>query len=150
MSTLHRPIGTPLILYLGRRILRRWRKGRYRNESWGQTFHEPKLICTLNKVHAGLWAPGTWKVRRHESIKERLVQFDTAQLFFSPSLAGNFAFGATLERLWIRHRTFHVSNLMHTLFYVFCELFDRNEHFSPFELSSAEIKIGASESNQLV
>ena len=71
-------------------------------------------------------------------------QLGTALPFFSPNLTGNFAFrAANLERLWFR-RTFHVSNLMHKSNYynVFCKQFDRNEHFSPLELSSAALKIG--------
>ena len=61
------------------------------------------------------------------------------QPFFSPIQAGSFAFGATLERLWFRRRTFHVPNLMQNYFNVFVSILTE---FSPFELSSAAIKIG--------
>ena len=52
-----------------------------------------------------------------------------------------------LERLWngfdSDHQTFHVPNLMHKLLYnVFSKQFDRNEHISSPEFSSAGIKIG--------
>ena len=61
------------------------------------------------------------------------------QPFFSPIQAGSFAFGATLERLWFRRRTFHVPNLMQNYYNVFVSILTE---FSPFELSSAAIKIG--------
>ena len=83
-----------------------------------QSFHEPNLIHWIRYM----------KSAASDSIRKAC--------FFSPSTAGNFAFGVTLVWLWFRHRTFHVySN-------IFCKQFDRNEHFSPFELSSAAIKIG--------
>ena len=72
---------------------------------------------------------------------ERLFQFGTAQPFFPPIPAGNFDFEVTLERFWFRRRTFHMLNLIHKLFNVFCKHFDRNEHFSPFEFSSASESI---------
>ena len=61
---------------------------------------------TLNKVlkKFGFWIS-----------LERLFQFGMALPFFSPGPAGNCAFGATLEWLWFRRRTFHVPNLMHKL-----------------------------------
>ena len=44
--------------------------------------------------------------------------FRLAQLGISP-----------LERLWFRHRTFHVQNLMHNYYNVFCERFEPRSHF---------------------
>ena len=58
---------------------------------------------------------------------------------------------STVERLWnsfdsdaelFMYRTFHVPNLIVNYYIVFCKQFDQNEHFSPFEFTSAGIKIG--------
>ena len=75
-------------------------KARFRR----RTFHEPDLIHWIKFSKSS--ASGNL---------ERLFQFGTAQPFFSPSSAGNFAFGATLETLWFRRRTFHEPSLMHKL-----------------------------------
>ena len=69
-------------------------KARFRRRS----FHEQNLICILGSAY--------------EKIG---VQFETAQPFFSPGLAGNFDSGTVLERLCFRRRTFHVPNQMHKL-----------------------------------
>ena len=54
----------------------------------------------------------TWKVRPPNQLGTPLSIWN-AQPFFTPSPAGNFDCGTTLERLWFRRRTFHVPNLMH-------------------------------------
>ena len=67
-----------------------------------------------------------------ESIRNRLFQFGTAQPLISP-----------LERPWNAFDSDAELFMYRTNYYnVFCKQFDRNEHFSPFELSSAAIKIG--------
>ena len=51
-----------------------------------------------------------------------------------------------LERLWNGFDSdaglFMYRTLCTNYYNVFCKQFERNEHFSPFELSSAAIKIG--------
>ena len=106
--------------------------------SWDHFNSQQKLKTILmqnfgvtNKEHSGmLWY--FWS-----------GQFGTAQLFFSPSPAGNFAYGGTLERLWFRDAEFFMYRTKCINYYnVFCKHFDRNEHFLPFELSSMAIMIG--------
>ena len=64
-------------------------------------------------------------------------QFEMAQPFFLPSLAGNFGHVA-LEQYWFRFQTFHVLNLTHWIKYMKSLMSEsiRNTYGQPFFLSS--------------
>ena len=57
------------------------------------------LVCLLSTLRPSLDAKPNNNIELRSSKVRRLNQLGTAQPFFSPSSAGNFAFGATLERL---------------------------------------------------
>jgi len=98
----------------------------------------PRLVTVTNKTYAlfadnfrfTLLGPGSdaelfmslvrWikfmKISVSESTRNACFNLEwLMQPFFLPIPAGNFAFGATLERLWFRCPTFHVANLKHKL-----------------------------------
>ena len=63
--------------------------------------------------------------------------FNLEQFSLSSHLARIY-FGVAL----IQTLNFHVPKLMHIIYNTFCRQFDQNEHYPPFEFSSARIKIG--------
>ena len=74
-----------------------------------------------------------------ESIRYAYI-FNLEQLSWSSRLA--WLGILTMERLWKGFDSDAELFMFRTLYNVFCKQFDQNEHFSPFEFSSAGIKIG--------
>ena len=69
-----------------------------------------------------IWIQKRLKLLIKESIHSTITvsinkQFEMAQPFFLPSLAGNFGHVA-LEQYWFRFQTFHVLNLTHWIKYM--------------------------------
>ena len=80
------------------------------NKAWfrRRSFHEPSLIHWIKYMKSSVF----------ESIRNACFNLERLSLSFTPSPAGNFDCGTTLERLWqlwFKRRTFHVPNLMYKL-----------------------------------
>ena len=72
-------------------------------------------------------------------MNELLFQFGATQPFFTLRPAGHFDCGRTLEYLLIQTPNFSCTEPNALIIITY---FHRSEQFSPFEFSSARIKIG--------
>ena len=97
-----------------------------------RTFHAPNLIHWIKYMKSS----ASESVRNACFNLERLSRsFRLARPGISPLDRLWNAFDSDAELFMYRTQCINYYN-------VFCKQFDRNEHFSPFELSSAAIKIG--------
>ena len=98
-----------------------------------RTFHQPNLIHWIKHM----------KSSASELIRNACFNLEQLNRSSCPSQAGILTLDRLWNGFWFRSRTFHVPNASCINYYnIFSKQFNRNEYFSPFELSSAEIKIG--------